>query len=218
MSKNVLSAEHITRKYRGIDTIRDVSIYIDDGETVALLGKSGVGKTTLFTILAGLDRPNEGRVLLHGEDITGIPGKVSYMMQKDLLLSHKKIVDNVALPLILKKEDKKKARETAMALLEEFGLAHTAAQYPCELSGGMRQRAAFLRTYLASEGGTKGIILLDEPFSALDGETKEELYGWYKEMARKKGLTTFMITHDPAEAEIMADRIYRMEGVPGMIR
>ena len=171
----LLKAEHITKKYSGRTIIEDISINLQEGELVSLLGVSGAGKTTLFHVLSGLVAPEEGRVLLSGEDITAKPGRISYMMQKDLLLPHKKIIDNVSLPLVLKGEKKKDAREKADPLFEEFGLEGTQYQYPSQLSGGMRQRAALLRTYLSSDG----VALLDEPFSALDTITKSNIHRWY---------------------------------------
>ena len=144
----LLKAEHITKRYGTRTIIKDINIELNQGELVSLLGVSGSGKTTLFHILAGLIAPEEGRVLLKDEDVTLKPGSISYMMQKDLLLPHKKIIDNVALPLVLKGVDKNSARNQADSMFEEFGLEGTQYQYPVQLSGGMRQRAALLRTYL----------------------------------------------------------------------
>ena len=114
----VLKAEHITKQYSGRTIIEDINIDLREGELVSLLGVSGAGKTTLFHVLSGLVPPEEGRVLLSGEDITAKPGRISYMMQKDLLLPHKKIIDNVSLPLVLKGEKKKEARQKAEPLFE----------------------------------------------------------------------------------------------------
>ena len=113
----LLKAEHITKKYSGRTIIEDISIDLQEGELVSLLGVSGAGKTTLFHVLSGLVAPEEGRVLLSGEDITAKPGRISYMMQKDLLLPHKKIIDNVSLPLVLKGEKKKDARRESRSAL-----------------------------------------------------------------------------------------------------
>ena len=146
----ILRAERICKSYDGRAIIRDVSLRLDQGELVCLLGVSGAGKTTLFHALSGLERPEAGRVLLSGEDITGRPGKISYMLQKDLLLPHKKVADNVALPLVLRGEKPKAAREKALGYFAQFGLEGTGDKYPAQLSGGMRQRAALLRTFLGS--------------------------------------------------------------------
>ncbi len=149
---SLLEAKHITKEYDGRTIIRDISIHLEKGELVSLLGLSGSGKTTLFHVLSGLTQPEKGEVLLNGRDITGIPGSVSYMLQKDLLLPHKKVIDNVSLPLVLRGVSKKEARKIADPLFAEFGLEGTQTQYPSQLSGGMRQRAALLRTYLSSSG------------------------------------------------------------------
>ncbi|MBP3878620.1 MAG: ATP-binding cassette domain-containing protein, partial [Lachnospiraceae bacterium] len=135
----LLRAEHITKQYGDKTIIRDISVHLDSGELVSLLGLSGAGKTTLFHVLSGLVTPEEGRVFLEEEDISGKPGRISYMLQKDLLLPHKKIIDNVSLPMLLKGTPKKEAREKADPLFREFGLEGTQYLYPSQLSGGMRQ-------------------------------------------------------------------------------
>ena len=140
-----------------------------------ILGVSGVGKTTLFNVIAGLIKPDSGKVFLDGRDITNTTGNTSYMLQKDLLLPYKTIIDNVSLPLVIRGEKKSKAREYASKYFEEFGLKGTENKYPHQLSGGMRQRAALLRTYLFSDQ----VALLDEPFSALDSITKTSMHQWF---------------------------------------
>lgn len=222
---SLLEAKHITKEYDGRVIIRDISIHLEQGELVSLLGLSGSGKTTLFHVLSGLTRPGEGEVLLHGREITGRPGAVSYMQQKDLLFAHKKVIDNVSLPLVLRGMNKKEARKKANDLFEEFGLEGTQYQYPSQLSGGMRQRAAFLRTYLSSFHSaytgsgemSHGVALLDEPFSALDTITKSQIHTWYLDMMQKIDLSTIFITHDIDEAILLSDRIYLMTGTPGVI-
>ena len=209
----LLKAEHITKKYSGRTIIEDINIQLEEGELVSLLGVSGAGKTTLFHVLSGLVAPEEGRVLLSGEDITAKPGRISYMMQKDLLLPHKKIIDNVSLPLVLNGVKKQEARKKAEPLFGEFGLEGTQYQYPSQLSGGMRQRAALLRTYLSSNG----VALLDEPFSALDTITKSNIHRWYLDVMEKIHLSTLFIIHDIDEAILLSDRIYILNGKPGRI-
>lgn len=210
----LLSAEQITKTYGGRTIIEEISLTLNWGELVSLLGVSGSGKTTLFHILSGLTEPDEGKVFLHGEEITGRPGKISYMMQKDLLLPHKKIIDNVSLPLVINGMGKKEARKKADPLFPEFGLEGTQYRYPSQLSGGMRQRAALLRTYLSSSG----IALLDEPFSALDTLTKSTIHQWYLDIMERIDLSTIFITHDIDEAILLSDRIYILGGTPGKIR
>lgn len=209
----LLQAQHITKKYGERTIIKDINIELNQGELISLLGVSGSGKTTLFHVLSGLIIPEEGSVLLKGEDITKSPGRISYMMQKDLLFPHKKVIDNVALPLVLKGMNKKGARQKADALFNEFGLEGTQQQYPCQLSGGMRQRAALLRTYLSSSG----VALLDEPFSALDTLTKSTIHKWYLDVMERIDLSTLFITHDIDEAILLSDRIYILGGSPGQI-
>lgn len=210
---NSLKAEHITKIYDGRTIIEDINIELHPGEIVSLLGVSGSGKTTLFNVLSGLVAPEEGKVTLDEEEITSKPGKLSYMLQKDLMFPHKKIIDNVSLPLVVKGMKKKDARAKAAPLFEEFGLEGTQDKYPAQLSGGMRQRAALLRTYLASEG----VALLDEPFSALDTITKSAIHKWYLDVMEHINLATLFITHDIDEAILLSDRIYILSGQPGKI-
>ena len=208
-----LVAKNITVSYNGENTIEDINIHLDEGEIVSLLGVSGSGKTTLFNILSGLMPPDCGSVLLDGEDITGKSGKMSYMLQKDLLQPHYTVLDNVALPLIVKGEKKKIARERALEHFAFFGLEGTEKKYPHQLSGGMRQRAAFLRTYLASDS----VALLDEPFSALDTITKSAVHQWYLDIMEKIKHSSLIVTHDIDEAILLSDRIYILSGKPGRI-
>lgn len=210
----LLRAEHISKTYGEKKVLEDITIHLEKGELVSLLGVSGSGKTTLFHILSGLIAPDEGKVYLQDQDITSSPGSISYMLQKDLLLSNKKVIDNVALPLLLKGMKKKEAREKANPLFAEFGLEGTQLQYPSQLSGGMRQRAALLRTYLSSNG----VALLDEPFSALDTLTKTSVHKWYLDIMQHIDLSTLFITHDIDEAILLSDRIYILNGVPGKIK
>ena len=146
----------------------------------------------------------------HGEDLGGRPGRVSYMLQKDLLLPSRTILDNVCLPLIVAGAKKADARAKALPLFERFGLAGCENKWPSELSGGMRQRAAFLRTYLMGND----VALLDEPFSALDALTRADIRAWYCGMAAELGIASVVITHDVDEAVSMAHRIYVLEGDP----
>ena len=213
-NKVILRAEHISKTYGEKKVLEDISIYLEQGELVSLLGVSGSGKTTLFNVLSGIIPPDEGKVYLKDQDVTSTPGSISYMLQKDLLLPHKKVIDNVALPLVLKGVKKAEAREKTNPLFAEFGLEGTQYQYPSQLSGGMRQRAALLRTYLSSSG----VALLDEPFSALDTLTKASVHKWYLEVMQHIDLSTLFITHDIDEAILLSDRIYILNGTPGTIK
>ena len=208
-----LVIEGVSKSFDGRAVLKDINLTVRPGELVCLLGVSGGGKTTLFNIIAGLLRPDTGRVLIDGEDVTGKPGQVSYMMQKDLLLPFRTIEDNVALPLLLKGMNKQEARRHASELFGEFGLAGTEKQYPAQLSGGMRQRAAFLRTWLFSHN----VALLDEPFSALDPLTRRSVHRWYLDVMDRIRLTTCFITHDVDEAVLLSDRVCLLTGRPGSI-
>ncbi|MBR6939371.1 MAG: ABC transporter ATP-binding protein [Clostridia bacterium] len=204
----ILSANHIFKSFGEKQVLNDVSVYLNEGELVSLLGVSGGGNTTLFNVLSGIYPPDSGDVLLKGRNVTGQPGSISYMLQKDLLLPYKKVIDNVSLPLRIKGKSKKEARETAERYFTVFGLDGTQEMYPDALSGGMRQRAALLRTYLASDGAA----LLDEPFSALDTITKSRMHEWYIGIMKEINLSTFFITHDIDEAILLSDRIYILNG------
>lgn len=208
-----LEVRNVSKSFDGIPILQDVSLQLRQGELVCLLGVSGGGKTTLFNVISGLLPPDEGEVFLDGENITNRPGHISYMLQKDLLLPYRTIEDNVALPLLLKGVKKKEARVQASAMFAQFGLDGTQKKYPSQLSGGMRQRAALLRTYMFSSD----IALLDEPFSALDTLTKSAIHGWYLDVMEKIKLTTLFITHDIDEAILLSDRIYLLSGAPGKI-
>lgn len=209
-----LETKSVSKSYDGRKIIEDINISVGKGELVCLLGISGSGKTTLFNIVSGLEKPDCGKVFLDGEDITAVPGRVSYMLQKDLLLPYYTVLDNVSLPLIIKKGMKKKeAREEAKKYFSVFGIEGTERKYPSALSGGMRQRAALLRTYLSSDE----VALLDEPFSALDTITKSSVHGWYLDIMEKIKLTTLFVTHDIDEAILLSDRIYILGDSPGKI-
>jgi ABC-type nitrate/sulfonate/bicarbonate transport system ATPase subunit len=193
--------------------VEDVDLDLPQGGFVSLLGPSGGGKTTLFNVLSGVDYPDAGRFLLSCGDITGISGRVSYMLQKDLLLDHRTVLDNVILPLIIRGKNKGEAREYAASFFPHFGLGGYEKKYPRELSGGMRQRAALLRTCMMRNP----VILLDEPFSALDAITRIKMQNWYQDIAGEMGLSTLFITHDVEEAVTLSDRVYILNGKPGRI-
>lgn len=194
----------------GPDVVRGVDLEVAAGQVVCIVGKSGCGKTTILHALSGLTAPRAGTVLLHGQDVTGQPGHVSYMLQKDLLLPSRTILDNAVLPLVVGGMPVKEAREKARPLLERFGLSGVENKWPSELSGGMRQRAAFLRTYLMGND----VALLDEPFSALDALTRTSIRRWYLDVSAELGMASVVITHDVDEAVIMASRVYVLEGNP----
>lgn len=209
----VLQAQGVSKSYGGKKIIEDISLHVEKGEMVSLLGVSGIGKTTLFNVVSGLEAPDCGQVFLNGEDVTASPGKVGYMQQSDLLLPFKKIAANAAVPLLLSGADKKEAMRKAAEILTEFGLGDYLNCYPAQLSGGMRQRAALARTFLYA----RDAVLLDEPFSALDAMTRSGMQKWFKEKVKAHELSTLFITHDVNEAMLLSDRIYIMSGSPGRI-
>lgn len=208
-----LTAKNISASYDEVKIIENISLELHQEEIVCLLGVSGAGKTTLFQVISGLLKPDTGSIELDGNEITGKAGEVSYMLQKDLLFPYKTILDNVSLPLLIQGVKKGKARKRADQYFDEFGLNGTQNKYPHQLSGGMRQRAALLRTYLFSDK----VALLDEPFSALDTITKGNMHEWYLGVMEQIKLSTLFITHDIDEAIFLSDRIYIMTGKPGKI-
>ncbi len=211
---NELIIKDVSFSYTGGENvIENINLSLKEGELVSILGVSGCGKSTLFNVVSGLRKARTGTITLAGEDITGKPGKISYMLQKDLLLPYRTIEDNVALPLILSGMRKKEARAQVQDGIKRFGLDGVQKKYPSELSGGMRQRAALLRTYMFSSKAA----LLDEPFSALDTLTKSEMHAWYLKVMDEIKLSTLFITHDIDEAILLSDRICLMTGKPATI-
>lgn len=208
----LLQVRNVSVGFGGRPVLRDVSLDLADGQVVGIVGASGGGKTTLFNVIAGLLQPDEGQVLLDGRDITGKPGSVAYMMQKDLLLPNRRIADNVALPARLAGVPKAESRRRAEQLLPDFGLAEAGQLWPSQLSGGMRQRAALARTYLLATLRGNGVALLDEPFSALDALTKAEMHRWYLDVMARIHLSTLFVTHDIDEAILLSDRVLVLKG------
>ena len=205
----LLSLSEINKSFDSRQVLKNINLNISQGEFVSLVGVSGSGKSTLLNIIAGLEKPDSGLVLLNGESLNGKTGKVSYMFQKDLLFPYYTILDNVILPLIISGIKKEDAQKKAEPFFAQFGLDGTQQKYPKQLSGGMKQRAAFLRTYLSS----KDLMLLDEPFSALDMITKNQMHEWYLNVMSKLKLTTLLITHDIEKAILLSDRIFIMNNV-----
>lgn len=206
--------EAISKTLGGLLTLKRVDIRAADREFVGILGPSGCGKSTLFNIISGLMLPDSGRVVIGGRDVTGCPGMVSYMRQKDLLLPSRNVLDNVCIPLLLKGVKLKEARQEAKRHLQTFGLAGFEHHYPAQLSGGMRQRAAMLRTYLYSSD----VLLLDEPFASLDAITKRKMHGWLIAVFKELRPTVLFITHDVDEALQLCDRVYVLSECPTEVR
>lgn len=202
--------------------------YVEDGSTVfsamtfalppgqclALIGPSGCGKSTLLHVLAGLLPAHEGNVTYGNKPVSDLRGRVSYMQQKDLLLPWRTVEDNAALGLIMQGYTKQAARHMVRDHLPSFGLADAAGVYPHHLSGGMRQRAALLRTLLCR----KPIILLDEPFGALDAITRRSMHGQLEHVWHALGASIILVTHDVDEALILADTILVLTPCPARIQ
>ena len=193
--------------------LASVDLFAAAGEFVSLIGPSGCGKSTLFNIVAGLERPSSGQVLINEVDLDDRLGASAYMPQHDALLGWRRVLDNVVLPLELAGTSRKEARKRAMPLLERFGLGEFAHAWPWQLSGGMRQRTAFLRTVIAGHP----LMLLDEPFGALDGITRADLQEWLSKVWAEFGATVLLVTHDITEAVFLSDRVYVMTPRPGRV-
>ena len=209
--KNILDIKNLSYSFGNNPILKDINIHVNENEMVAIVGSSGVGKSTLFNLIAGVLKKQVGEITINGSE--DYIGKVAYMLQKDLLFEHKTIIDNVILPLIIAKVNKKEALEEGNKILKQFNLDKYANKYPQQLSGGMRQRVALIRTYMFK----RNIFLLDEAFSALDAITKKELHKWYLDLKKEFNLTTLLITHDIEEAIFLSDRIYILGNKPGEI-
>lgn len=209
--KKTLEIKNLSYSFGDNHILKDINIYVKENEVVAIVGSSGVGKSTLFNLIAGVLKKQSGEIIINGSD--DYIGKVAYMLQKDLLFEHKTIINNVILPLIIAKIDKKVALEEGRKILKQFNLEKYVDKYPKQLSGGMRQRVALIRTYMFK----RNIFLLDEAFSALDAITKKELHKWYLNLKNEFNLTTLLITHDIEEAIFLSDRIYILANKPGEI-
>ena len=209
--KNILDIKNLSYSFGNNPILKDINIHVNKNEMVAIVGSSGVGKSTLFNLIAGVLKIQAGKITINSSE--DYIGKVAYMLQKDLLFEHKTIIDNVILPLIIAKVNKKEALEEGNKILKQFNLDKYANKYPQQLSGGMRQRVALIRTYMFK----RKIFLLDEAFSALDAITKKELHKWYLDLKKEFNLTTLLITHDIEEAVFLSDRIYILGNKPGEI-
>jgi ABC-type nitrate/sulfonate/bicarbonate transport system ATPase subunit len=196
-----------------VPVLRGVNLTVRPGEFVTIIGPSGCGKSTLFNIISGVVLPDKGRVHVNGEPANGRVGLVGYMPQKDLLMPWRTVIDNVILGMEVAGVSRQDARREALPLIAEFGLEGFESSYPYALSGGMRQRAAFLRTVLFK----KDILLLDEPFGALDALTRQAMHEWLLGVWEKLGMTIVFVTHDVEEATFLSDRVYVMSARPGQI-
>lgn len=209
-----LEIRNINKAFEDTSVLEGISLELKPKEFVSILGPSGSGKSTIFNIISGLLKPDSGEVLIQGEAYTGRTGRVSYMYQKDLLLPWRKVIDNVTLPLIVRGINKSQAREMVEPYFKVFGLEGFEFKYPFHLSGGMKQRAALLRTYMFS----KDIMLLDEPFGGLDAITKNKMHSWLLDVLQQLEASVLFITHDIEEAIFLSDRIYILSERPAVIK
>lgn len=209
----VLEISGLSKSYGDLAVLTDLSVTVHEKEIVAMLGPSGCGKSTLLHIVAGLLCPDKGAITLKNRSITGKPGTVSYQQQKDLLLPWKTVIENVVLPLRIAGSSRRDSYAEGMPLLKRFGLSGFEEVYPGMLSGGMRQRVALLRTYLV----TRSIMLLDEPFGALDSMTRTDMHEWLLGVLREMETSVLIVTHDIDEAILLADRVIVLSSRPARI-
>jgi ABC-type nitrate/sulfonate/bicarbonate transport system ATPase subunit len=213
VSSDVLALEAVSKSFGETVALAPTSLSIAAGSFVAVVGPSGCGKSTLFNLIAGLLQPDEGAISLDGTAITGTAGHVGYMLQRDLLVPWRTVEDNITMSIRLTRKVTAAERLTAREYATKYGLGDFLRHYPRALSGGMRQRVAFMRTLM----GNQSLLLLDEPFGALDAQTRLEMQQWLLEVWRESGRTVLFITHDVDEALFLADRVLVMSPRPGRV-
>ncbi len=213
-----IELRHISKTFVGngrvVPALRDVSLHVMPGEFVTIIGGSGSGKSTLFNLCVGLLQPDEGSIIIDGVEPENRLGMLGYMPQRDLLLPWRSVLDNVLLPWDIRGVPRRESRKEALGMLDHFGLSGFEHDYPSTLSGGMRQRAALLRTWLTG----CDTLLLDEPFGALDALTRKELQDWLLSVWQEFGRTVMFITHDVEEAVYLADRVIVLSSRPGSVK
>ncbi|GAB3079311.1 ABC transporter ATP-binding protein [Corynebacterium aquatimens] len=209
-----ITREFVVDKHERRLVLDDISFDVAPGEFISLVGPSGAGKSTLFNIIAGLDTPTSGRVLIDGREATGSTEHAAYMPQKDLLFPWRTIAANAALGLEVQGMNRQEARARVREWFPRFGLEGYEDAHPFELSGGMRQRAALLRTVVQD----RRILLLDEPFGALDSLTRQQLHAWLQGVWAENDWTAILITHDVREAVALSDRVIVLSPRPARIR
>ena len=200
----ILEIEKLSKKYGDVEVIKDLDLHIKKGEFISIVGPSGCGKSTLFKVITGLLTEYSGRVRIDGKMVKN--KVISYLPQKDLLLPWKTLYENATIPLEISGVKKEKWKEIIDPLIEEFGLLGFENRYPHELSGGMRQRGGLLRSFLIDSD----LMLLDEPFGALDALTRSSMQDWLLEIWKRHNHSILFITHDIEEAIYLSDRVYIM--------
>jgi len=209
-----LRAENVHHNFGATAALAPTTLEVEDGEFASIVGPSGCGKSTLFNIISGLLLPTAGRVYLDEHDVTGQTGRVGYMLQKDLLLPWRTVTQNIVLGASLTGRVTRKDKEEAVALARRYGLGEFVDHYPHTLSGGMRQRVALMRTLAVH----KDVMLLDEPFGALDSQTRLRMQQWLLDVWQDQRRTVLFITHDVDEAIFLSDRVHVMSARPGLFR
>jgi NitT/TauT family transport system ATP-binding protein len=215
---NLLEIQDVTESYQAengeIFALDRISFSMEKGEFLSIVGPSGCGKSTLLSIIAGLLPPSSGKILLDGREVSGVDPRIGYMLQKDNLLEWRTIWKNVLLGLELRRQVDEESLARAEGLLKSYGLWEFREKYPSQLSGGMRQRAALIRTLATSPK----VLLLDEAFSALDYQTRLEVTDDVYRILRREKITTLMVTHDIPESISMGDRVLILTGRPARVK
>ncbi len=210
---SAINVHELTHRFGAQPVLDSLSFEVELGSFVSVVGPSGCGKSTVLKILAGLVIPDAGSVSVEGESAIGRVGQTAYMPQRDNLLPWKRVLDNATLGAVIRGRSKAAADDEARALLDRFGLAGYERAWPAQLSGGMRQRLALLRTFLVG----RDVLLLDEPFSALDAITRRNLRRWFESVWLADHRTVLLITHDVDEALLLSDRVVVFSGRPARV-
>ncbi|MDX3925827.1 MAG: ABC transporter ATP-binding protein [Shinella sp.] len=208
-----LALKSVFRTFGDVTALAPTDLSVKTGEFISVVGPSGCGKSTMFNIIAGVLEPSSGHVLIDGKDVTNKSGHVGYMLQKDLLLPWRTVLDNIMLGAVLKGGASRAQCEEGVALARRYGLGDFINHYPAALSGGMRQRVALMRTLAMHHD----VMLLDEPFGALDSQTRLSMQQWLLSVWEKEKRTIVFVTHDIDEAIFLADRVVVMTPRPGRI-
>jgi len=209
----LLRLDGVEKRFGETVALQQSTISIERGSFVSIVGPSGCGKSTLFNVVAGLLKPEKGDVLLDGKSVVGTTGHVGYMLQKDLLVPWRTVLGNITLGARLTRRVTPKDREQAVSAATRYGLGDFLNHYPGSLSGGMRQRVALMRTLALNQP----LLLLDEPFGALDAQTRFEMQQWLLQVWRDSERTVLFITHDVDEAVFLSDRVLVMSPRPGRV-
>jgi ABC-type nitrate/sulfonate/bicarbonate transport system ATPase subunit len=212
-NSTLLDLRGVSKTFADTTALSPMDLAIERGSFVSIVGPSGCGKSTLFNVLSGLLRPDGGTITLEGNDVIGATGHVGYMLQKDLLVPWRTVLGNITLGARLKGKVTPQDREQAKGFAEKYGLGEFLNHYPSALSGGMRQRVALMRTLATNHQ----LLLLDEPFGALDAQTRFEMQQWLLQVWRDTERTVLFITHDVDEAVFLSDRVLVMSPRPGRV-